>query len=214
MCIILHLSPPSVQNPAPLPTICAKIGRATPSHLIYEPKKGISGIMPSALPVNWEEVRKAYEGGLDDEIVASRFGVNRSTLRARKRRENWISPAKLEQAAIIARATAKARSINNSSVQRATDATAPSGIDVLGENIAEYGRKGNLAAVKLLHSLLTNAKIDDLEPLSDANSVVTTLKGLRLGTGMDKAEGSVNLALSMFSSPNQLQDASADWIDA
>lgn len=157
--------------------------------------------MPAALAVDWSEVRRASEGGMDDCQLAEVFGINRNSLRARKMRENWTSPAKVQQAAIIARATAKARSITNASVQHlttnATDATqTPSGITALGQNLAEYGEKGNLHAVKLFAALLERATPEALEPLKDAGSTLTALKGLRLGAGMDKADGiQVNVAL-------------------
>jgi hypothetical protein len=168
--------------------------------------------MPAPLAVDWQEIRRASEGGVDDAVLSERFQVNRNSLRARKMRENWTTPAKVQAEAEVVKLKAMQRGRNNSSLVAATGATEPTGMAVLGENLATYGKTGNFAAVKLLHSLLTNAKVEDLEPLSDAAGIVTTLKGLRLGTGLDK-EGAVQVNLAMFSQAAP-QATTGEWLDA
>lgn len=62
--------------------------------------------MPAALDVNWQEVRRAAELGAELRHVAAQFGVSIEAVRKRAQREEWLTPHKLHDRLMMAKANA------------------------------------------------------------------------------------------------------------
>lgn len=61
---------------------------------------GISFPMPAVSPLSkegWEQLKKASEMGVKDEVLANEYGVTRDAIRLRRSREKWLTMERVEQ---------------------------------------------------------------------------------------------------------------------
>lgn len=155
--------------------------------------------MPSGVSysVDWQEIRKASEQGVSDVALEEQYGVPRNAIKQRRFREDWITPAKLAEAAEIA--SIKAKRSN-----RVTDVTgkqkSPSALAVTAENLGEkaaaYSLKVFEAASKLAQKGLKELPIpDDWKSFNVADQVV------RRAAGLDKPQTAVQVNLGGFFRP-------------
>ncbi len=152
--------------------------------------------MGSALAVDWSEVRKCSEAGMPDDEIATAFDIENNAIRQRRFREKWITPAAIEQAAIIAQAKAKARGIGNQSVTAVTKGDA---LANLGESLLRNGERGTLLLSQIALASLERAMGEDgpkIDPLASIGDVMTAGKAVRLAAGMDRQDATqVNVSI-------------------
>jgi len=89
-----------------------------------------------------------------------------------------------------------------------------SGGELIAETLLANGEQGSLQASNLLLSLLKSATKETLKPLQDAQDVVTAMKGLRLGAGMDKMQTNVQVNLPGWAASVSMEKSvSADFTE-
>lgn len=134
----------------------------------------------------WNEIKESLIGGASVESMAEKYDVEAGTIHVRAHREQWATPAKVKALAL---------KHNPSNVSERKS------MSNLAETLTANGEQGSLKASNLLLSLLQKASPNKLQPLQDVGDVVTSLKGIRLAAGMDRAQNAVQVNLSGFFRP-------------
>lgn len=146
-------------------------------------------------PEGWAEVRKAYELGVLPSVLSERYDVPVEAIKKRKQREGWKS---LDSVQNEVKAMQKVRDES-----QGLSSDVPCGVKTAAEVLLANGETGSLKASQLLLSLLQKASPNKLQPLQDVGDVVTSLKGIRLAAGMDRAGTEVKVNLAMFAGSNE-----------
>lgn len=154
--------------------------------------------MGSALAVNWDEIRKASEQGVDDMRLCEAFeGLTRESIRVRRHREKWLTPAKIEQEAIIQAARDRAGKIGNQSVIGVTSVTGgsvtgkmqPSALSVTAETLQDRASAYSLRMFDYASGQVEKAVKAELVPTPDDwKSLDTADRMVRRAAGLDKAD--------------------------
>lgn len=165
---------------------------------------------PSKLtPEQWEQVKQAYIAGVPSRRLSEEFCIPDDTIRQRASYENWPTPAKVEKITEKAKENAKQNGFLTVSHNGGKNAS-----ELIAETLLANGEQGSLQASNLLLSLLKSATKETLKPLQDAQDVVTAMKGLRLGAGMDKMQTNVQVNLPGWAaSVSTEKSVSADFTE-
>lgn len=159
--------------------------------------------MPAALQVDWGPIRDAAIAGVPLARLAEQYELDEATIRQRAHRHKWPIPARIRTLA-AQHGVATAPSGSKQQVSQGVTHIAAKGESVtsdLAGTLLRNGETGSLKASQLLLSLLQKATPNKLQPLQDVGDVVTSLKGIRLAAGMDRAQNAVQVNLSGFFRP-------------
>ena len=150
----------------------------------------------------WKEIQKASEAGVPDSQLSEQFGISKASIKMRRMREGWLTPARLkaEVAAQSARKLALSQgvSLREKEESKTGVVTRVTAEESIASKLLKMGETGTLALaeVALRKALFVRDNpetIDDLETIGDMS---TALKLLRTAAGLDRQENSVAVALN------------------
>lgn len=148
---------------------------------------------PKLTPEQWNEVRMASEAGVDDFTLSEDFGVERASIRQRRNREKWLTPKRLHEQAVIENAKRQLKTSNNGTVTNVT--RTPLALQVTAENMVERAKEGTLIAMNMFWDGIRRSNDrGGIQAPATAKDLLTSMKGLRLGAGLDKESVTVNIA--------------------
>ena len=157
--------------------------------------------MPAALPIDWEEARRAAETGAPLRFVAEKFGASFDAVRQRSLREKWLIPSRVEalrekqRAAVLqmSKAAPMSQPVANPSKDSpapvaVSPATTPAAGPVTAESLAIMGQ--DLQATVLTKTLqaLKKANLADLPINSWQDAKLATEVGLKVA-GLESSQG-------------------------
>jgi hypothetical protein len=172
--------------------------------------------MPAALPIDWEEARRAAETGAPIAFVAEKFGVSFEAVKKRSQRENWLLPCRVEalrekqRAYVLEQAKKEGLSptVPNPPkegplVSPETQGTPQQAGPVTAESLAIMGESLRSTVLQKTLAALRKARLEDLpiDSWSDAKTAVEV--GLK-ASGLEAAAGqgpSVNVLFSSAAPP-------------
>ncbi len=140
-----------------------------------------------SLPVDWQSIRRCAELGVPLKDIAAKFGIQYEAVKKRSQREQWLTPAKIEQArAAVAPAPAQPGLVPLSSLPSSKEA--PDSSAIVAGTIAEMGVE--LKTVTLSKALTAIKRADlaslPIDSWSDAKTAFEI--GLK-AAGMDSSAG-------------------------
>ncbi len=139
---------------------------------------------------DWQSIRRCAELGVPLKTVAEKFGVNYEAVKKRNQRENWLTPAKLEE--VRAQKLAK--------VPQPSPDSAP--LDVVTGTVAEMGQELQTTVLSKTLAALKRANLAALpiESWGDAKTAVEV--GLKVSGLEAQASGpSLNVLFTGAPSP-------------
>lgn len=142
-------------------------------------------------PEQWAEVRRADEQGVSMDVLCQTWGLQGNAIRQRRKRENWLTPRRVREEALVQETRRKARHLPTGPV---TSVTADlSALSVTAGNLNEKAHEGSLISASLfLNSIVAAAGIGILPP-QNGRELYTVMKGLRHAAGMDKEGLAINI---------------------
>ena len=163
---------------------------------------------PSKLtPEQWIQVRDAAIAGVPYEKLAFEFGITVTSIKQAAKRNGWATPKKVEKLQEQYQSKEKTLVTNSNLGVNGIPNLPKTGGELIAETLLQNGEQGSLQASNLLLSLLKSATKETLKPLQDAQDVVTAMKGVRLGAGMDKTQTNVQVNLGgLFRPAEQMEE--------
>jgi len=171
--------------------------------------------MPAALPIDWEEARRAAETGAPIAFVAEKFGVSFEAVKKRSQRENWLLPCRVEalrekqRAYVLEQAKKESLSPNVPNppkegllVSPETQGTLQQAGPVTAESLAIMGESLRSTVLQKTLSALRKARLEDLpiESWGDAKTAVEV--GLKVSGLESQAQGpSLNVLFASAPAP-------------
>ena len=157
--------------------------------------------MPAALPIDWEEARRAAETGAPLKFVAQKFGVDFEAVKKRCQREKWLIPARVEalreqqRAAMLERSkvqglspsvpkTPSSDSLSTTQGQGTTPAAGP----VTAESLAIMGQDLQATVLSKTLQALKRADLASLPINSWQDAKTATEVGLKVA-GLESSQG-------------------------
>jgi hypothetical protein len=177
--------------------------------------------MPAALPIDWEEARRAAETGAPLRFVAEKFGASFDAVRQRSLREKWLIPSRVEalrekqRAALIKSAGNPVMSQPVADPLKATPsqlpavtATATEAAPVTAESLAIMGESLRSTVLQKTLAALRKARLEDLpiESWGDAKTAVEV--GLKV-SGLESQVSGPSLNVLFASAPSPLVEIDA-----
>lgn len=150
--------------------------------------------MPSALPIDWTEVQRASEAGVDDETLSQTYGIAKASIRQRRKRGNWLTPRKLMEQAEIEKVKSRCRTMG-SGLSRVSHG--PSALELTAQNLAQRAESYSLNVFNKV-SALAEKGLDSLPVPDSWKSFQIADTVARRAAGLDKAQQDVTVNLAMF----------------
>jgi hypothetical protein len=137
---------------------------------------------------DWQSIRRCAELGVPLKTVAEKFGVNYEAVKKRNQRENWLTPAKLEE--VRAQKLAK--------VPQSSPDSAP--LDLVTGTVAEMGQELQTTVLSKTLAALKKANLSALpiESWGDAKTAVEV--GLKV-SGLEAQAGGPSLNVLFTGAP-------------
>lgn len=145
--------------------------------------------MPAAKlsPAVWAEIQQASEAGMEDSELSSAFGVSRMAIRQRKSREGWLTPRKIQEQAMIEKAKAQAKVMDNSSA-----VTSVTGTGLSAARLAELKEQTPLLIATKTAELIAQAFERGLvQAPKSLGELAIASKVFRTNAGLDQQAGTV-----------------------
>ncbi len=149
--------------------------------------------MPAALlpPRGWAEIRTASEAGVTDRELSERYEVSEESIRKQRQRNKWLTPQAVEKERIRLAQNGGLSNLSPSSMSRQSrnerkKAGKEGAIAVVAENLTTLAEEGSLHFQKLAHRAITSKKRLHIDGVSDAVSLVKTMRTV---AGIDKDGG-------------------------
>lgn len=157
----------------------------------------------------WNEIKSAYEQGVDDPALSADFGVSREAIRQRRLRDKragrpWLNQAMIKAEQQKAQIDRNAR-ITNSKTLSVTSVTAEQSV---ASRLQEIAERNSLRVAKMADKALREVADSppEVESWADAGQAY---KLLRLAAGLDKEGSQVSLNFGAMFKP---QAGSADSV--
>jgi hypothetical protein len=147
------------------------------------------------ITTDWTEIRRCSEQGMGDVEISERFNVTRSTIRQRRHREKWITPAVVEREKIVAESSRKMKFINNETV---TNGTGMSGLQVVASSLVQRSQDYSLRVFDATSQAVLSAIKAGLPIPENWKTLAIADQMARRAAGLDRpdqAQVSVNLAM-------------------
>ena len=174
--------------------------------------------MPAALPIDWEQARRAAETGAPIAFVAEKFGVSFEAVKKRSQRENWLLPCRVEalrekQRAYVLEQAKKgdvsrpvpAPPEKGSLVSSETPGTATQAAPVTAESLAVMGESLKHTVLSKTLAALRKADLASLPIASWQDAKTAVDVGLK-AAGLDSAQvPAVNIMLNAGNSPDLIE---------
>jgi hypothetical protein len=139
---------------------------------------------------DWQSIRRCAELGVPLKTVAEKFGVNYEAVKKRNQRENWLTPAKLDEV----------RAQKLAQVPQSSPDSAP--LDVVTGTVAEMGQELQTTVLSKTLAALKRANLAALpiESWGDAKTAVEV--GLKVSGLESQAQGpSLNVLFTGATAP-------------
>jgi hypothetical protein len=178
--------------------------------------------MPAALPIDWEEARRAAETGAPIAFVAEKFGVSFEAVKKRSQRENWLLPCRVEalrekqRAYVLEQAKKEGLSPTVPNLPKEGPLVSPEmkgtsqqAAPVTAESLAIMGESLRSTVLQKTLAALRKARLEDLpiESWGDAKTAVEV--GLKVSGLESQAQGpSLNVLFASAPAPAIEIDAS------
>lgn len=137
------------------------------------------------LPVDWQSIRRCAELGVPLKDVAAKFGIQYEAVKKRSQREQWLTPAKIEQArAAVAPAPAQPGLVPASSLTPSKEP--PDSSAIVAGTIAEMGAQLQTTVLSKTLAALRKADLASLPINSWQDAKLATEVGLKVA-GLESA---------------------------
>lgn len=140
-----------------------------------------------SLPVDWQSIRRCAELGVPLKDIAAKFGIQYEAVKKRSQREQWLTPAKIEQArAAVAPAPAQPGLVPPSSLPPSKEA--PDSSAIVAGTIAEMGAQLQTTVLSKTLAALRKADLASLPINSWQDAKLATEVGLKVA-GLESSQG-------------------------
>jgi hypothetical protein len=155
--------------------------------------------MPAALPIDWEEIRRACEAGMGLSEAARKWGIDSAAVRQRSKRENWIHPVKVAKLAEQFRQ--QKRELSPTVTNAPEKTLSPTAQEAVTESVAEMGSQLKSVVMQKTLAALRKARLEDLpiESWGDAKTAVEV--GLKVSGLEANAGPSLNVLFTGAQAP-------------
>lgn len=165
--------------------------------------------MPAALPIDWEEARRAAETGAPLRFVAEKFGASFDAVRQRSLREKWLIPSRVEalrekqRAAVLQMSKGAPMSQPVATPSKdspapvaVSPATTPAAGPVTAESLAVMGQDLQATVLSKTLAALKKANLADLPINSWQDAKLATEVGLKVAGLESQAGPAVSLVFT------------------
>lgn len=157
--------------------------------------------MPASLLPHsvWQkEIRVASEAGVSDRVLSERYGVPEATLRSRRLREKWLSPHRIDAERARVQLEESTKRVSTGAMQRMQrlegKGAKGGAVGIVAETLTTLAEEGTLHFARLAHGALTRRKLLTVAGVSDACTLVKTLRST---AGLDK--DAINITVGSWS---------------
>ncbi len=156
----------------------------------------------------WNEIRMASEAGASDGQLSQDFGVSRDSIRMKRMREDWLTPAKVqaeiaaqrERELVLKRGNPVAMREAKLEEEKKNGVTHVTGTDSVASQMLKDAEKCSALAMKLFLGKLKSAadSPESIDGLSSVQDVAVAVKGARQIAGLDKPQLAVGVNFGAF----------------